>query len=451
MEKEINEEAYDLRVNKGMLPTLAIAGHIFYVDINMDKLRPKDDFKSKGINFNEIKDYYDRDRRAYVIPYNPTTHEFQESDVFKLTELPKDTIMVQFPHQYDLDKVGWNKKHGISFSHKDVPQMHHEAQILPWEDTNIIEHIKRNVAEQLLPKKEFISIYTIKDTLFKIPTDATRVLPTHTIQWTEFLVDVNQLELREKNNPQNVISLRDMDEKPINGYEFWYSSKSKGLTTYAEEGANLISIPDFSLLDPIGMAKKYNVAEDKMKEMSDFKLMVNQDVVDKIANKGIMPTIDIAGHPFYIDLSNDKLIPKNDIWSRGIIFSELKHYKQKDQSFIIPYNNKTHTFQEVSLNAKEIPENLIIVQIPSKRNLDPIYQNKISNFNSSDFLKKNGVHLRFEAKVIAWQHTKFAETIKNNTQQAIREIQKSPKTTGKKLVGTQQINQPQNKQKSRRM
>ncbi|MGJ1359996.1 hypothetical protein ACR79K_25155 [Sphingobacterium siyangense] len=49
MENEINQEAYDLRVNKGMLPTIDIAGHTFYVDIRMDMLRPKDDFLSKGI------------------------------------------------------------------------------------------------------------------------------------------------------------------------------------------------------------------------------------------------------------------------------------------------------------------------------------------------------------------------------------------------------------------
>lgn len=39
-EKNINEDAYDLRVNKGQLPTIVIAGHIFFVDIRMDMLRP---------------------------------------------------------------------------------------------------------------------------------------------------------------------------------------------------------------------------------------------------------------------------------------------------------------------------------------------------------------------------------------------------------------------------
>ncbi|WP_078225670.1 hypothetical protein [Flavobacterium sp. LM4] len=414
----------DLRLNKGILPTLDIAGHTFYVDLQMDKLRPKDDFKSKGINFTEIKDYYDRDRRAYVIPYNPTTHEFQQDDVSAMTELPKDVIIVQFPNQYELDIVGWNKKYNNSFINQDVKQMHFEARTLPWVDTNLIEHIKRNVAEQLQPKEEYI-VNEPKDNLYRIPTDTARVLPTYKIHETEFIVDVNQLKLRGKDNPKNVISISDMDEKAIQGYKFWYSPKSKSLTTYAEQGAKLAEIPDFVKLDPIGMAKKHNISEDKIAEMDDFKLMVNQDAFDKIAYKGIIPTIDIAGHTFYIDLFNDKLHPKDDIWSRGIIFSELKYYySHKDNTFTIPYNQRTHTFQEVSLNVKEIPEDLIVVQIPQKRTLDPIWQNKSGNLNSSDYLKKEGVHLHYEAKVIPWHQTRFAETIKRNNSQQVKAEQK---------------------------
>ena len=177
------------------------------------------------------------------------------------------------------------------------------------------------------------------------------------------------------------------------------------------------------------MAKKHNISEDKIDAMDDFKLMVDQDAFDKIAYKGIIPTIDIAGHTFYIDLFNDKLHPKDDIWSRGIIFSELKHYySYKDDTYTIPYNQGTHTFQEVSLNVKEIPKDLIVVQIPGKRTLDPIGQNKTSDLNTSDYLKKNGVQLQFEAKVIPWHKTRFAETVKrNNGQEVERKQLISPK------------------------
>lgn len=420
-------QLFDLRVNKGHLPTVDIAGHTFYVDLQMNRLRPKDDFRSNGIEFDRIKEYYDRERRAYVIPYNPATHEFQQDDVFKMTGLPKDTLIVQFPHEHELDIVGWNRKHGIDPAKREVARMHFEARTLPWEDTNLIEHIKRNVAQQLLPKEEF-TINGPKDSLYRIPTDESRVLPTYEIHGTEFIVDVNRLELREKANPKNTIPLSDMEENAVRGYRFWYSPKTKSLTSYSEREAKYTEIPDFVELDPTGMAKKHGISEDRMAEMDDFKLMVDQDAFDKIAHKGIMPTIDIAGHTFYIDLPKDKLHPKDDIWSRGILFSELHYYySQKENTFTIPYNKLTRTFQEVSPDAKEIPEGLIVVQLPGKRLLDPIRQNKAGGLNNSDFLKKKGVRLHFEARVIPWLHTRFAETVKmNNASEARAEPKQKP-------------------------
>jgi hypothetical protein len=78
----------------------------------------------------------------------------------------------------------------------------------------------------------------------------------------------------------------------------------------------------------------------------------------------------------------------------------------------------------VSLNVKKIPEDLIVVQIPSKGTLDPIGQNKAGNLNISDYLKKEGVHLHFEAKVIPWHQTRFAETIQRNNSQQVKSEQK---------------------------
>ena len=53
-EPDANNAAFDMRVNKGILPTIEIHGHTFYVDIRINKLRPKDNFLSNGIVFSEL-------------------------------------------------------------------------------------------------------------------------------------------------------------------------------------------------------------------------------------------------------------------------------------------------------------------------------------------------------------------------------------------------------------
>ncbi|SMO72053.1 hypothetical protein SAMN06265171_105196 [Chryseobacterium rhizoplanae] len=147
-EKNINEEAYDLRVNKGQLPTIMIAGHTFFVDIRMDMLRPKDDFLSKGIVFSDIQNYYDEDQNSYIIPYNRRTHEFQDIDFSMINEFPKDLIAVQFPIENELDRIGWNRHHGFELTEglsKQGFKMQFEAKQISWEDTVLADMIKSNL------------------------------------------------------------------------------------------------------------------------------------------------------------------------------------------------------------------------------------------------------------------------------------------------------------------
>lgn len=148
MEKEFNQELYDMRVNKGMLPTIEIAGHTFYVDIRMDMLRPKDDFLSKGIVFSNIENYYDVDKRTYTIPYNPKTHEFQAPDYKTIKEFPKDLIIIQFPSERLLDRIGWNRHHGFELTDglaKEGLKLNFKAKQIAWEKTFVADLIKSNL------------------------------------------------------------------------------------------------------------------------------------------------------------------------------------------------------------------------------------------------------------------------------------------------------------------
>jgi len=152
MENSFDQDAYDLRVKKGMLPTVDIAGHTFYVDIRMDMLRPKDDFLSKGIVFTDIQNYYDADKQLYTIPYNPKTHEFQEPDFLTIKEAPRDLIAIRFFSEKLLDRVGWNRKYGFELTNGLSEQglkLQFTAVCIPWEKTWLNKIIKINMEAEM--------------------------------------------------------------------------------------------------------------------------------------------------------------------------------------------------------------------------------------------------------------------------------------------------------------
>ncbi|WP_204328339.1 hypothetical protein, partial [Stenotrophomonas maltophilia] len=74
----------------------------------------------------------------------------------------------------------------------------------------------------------------------------------------------------------------------------------------------------------------------------------------------------------------DMLRPKDDFLSKGIVFSDIQNYYDEDKrTYTIPYNPKTHEFQEPDYrNIKELPKDLIAVSFPSERLLDRIGWNR---------------------------------------------------------------------------
>jgi hypothetical protein len=255
-----------------------------------------------------------------------------------------------------------------------------------------------------------------------------RELPVINIEGTDFIVDVTKLELREKADPINTITFEDMRDTG-DGYTFEYNLRNKNLPNVFDRESITVKIPEFVAIDPEGMAARYNYPLEEIKGKSDFELMVDQKAFDMRVNKGILPTVDIAGHTFYVDIRMDKLRPKDDFLSNGIVFSDIdRYYDLEKRAYTIPYNPKTHEFEEPDyFNLKELPNDLIAVRFPSERLLDRIGWNRKYGFEITHGLVRNGLKLHFAAKNVPWEKTFLADLIKSN----LKGEKKQEKTTQK--------------------
>lgn len=224
----------------------------------------------------------------------------------------------------------------------------------------------------------------------------------------EWIVDVNKNEIREKANPNNVYSIFEMDDRG-NGYSFDHYDKETGKTIS-------VDLPPLVILDPERMATKYHVADIAGK--SDFEVMVNQELLHRRITLGELPTVSIAGHTFYADARINLLRPKDDFSTMGICFTDLDHcYIEENNSYGFPYNPKTHQFQELdSSNLVEYPKDLLFIEIPHERLLDPVGWNRRHGWPEVDSLKETGLNLDFTAKIIPWHKTGIDELIAQNKQ-----------------------------------
>ncbi|MBT2559808.1 hypothetical protein J7E50_17955 [Pedobacter sp. ISL-68] len=250
-----------------------------------------------------------------------------------------------------------------------------------------------------------------------------RELPVVNIEGTDFIVDVKKLELIESNNPNNTISLFEMrDLRNHNGYAFEYSLTEKNIPSSFIRGETVtVSLPELVTLDPEGMSAKYGVPLEMFATKSDFDLMVDQTAL-KERLSGLLPIVDIAGHPFYVDLRMDMLRAKDDFLSEGIVFSKIEdYYVDGKEEYCIPYNPKTHEFKEIDFSSiTEIPKDIIVVSVPHESALDPIGYNRKHGFEELSNLKESNLKSHFKAGQVAWKDTGIEETIRENKANSIK-------------------------------
>lgn len=233
-----------------------------------------------------------------------------------------------------------------------------------------------------------------------------RELPVYTIEGTDFLVDVEKLQIRENGNPENTISILDDMRDVGDSYVFDYNSKEKNIPGFLSDDKDItvIKMPELVTLDPMGMCEKYGYRLEDITHKTDFDLMVDQSALQQRL-MGRLTTVDIAGHTFYVDIPMDMLRPKDDFLSNGIVFREIDHYYDEDKgAYIIPYNPQTHEFQELDYDGIiALPKELIAIQIPHESVLDPIGINRKVGLDEMNDLKRTNIRSHFEAGIVDWK------------------------------------------------
>lgn len=241
-------------------------------------------------------------------------------------------------------------------------------------------------------------------------------LPTIKIEGTEFLLDVGQLLLIQKDSPENTISFFEMEDKG-DCYSFDYNRKSHNIPAPWDRAEDNVRIQLLQLveMDPDGMANKYGLSPKQIHGKSDLDIMVDSSALEQRL-KGRLTTIEIDGHTFYVDIPMDRLRPKDDFLSKGIVFSEIDHYYEEEkQLYRIPYSPSRHEFQEVDFeNLTELPKELILIEFPYERILDPIGFNRKHGVDPLWGLKETGIRSHFEARKVDWKETGLEEMIEEN-------------------------------------
>ena len=144
-------------------------------------------------------------------------------------------------------------------------------------------------------------------------------LPVYKIKDTDFYVDVMSNRLLEKGNLRNTILFSQMDYKG-RYYELDFNPRIKNVGSSIHPGEQL-RVPQLVKLDAFGLAVKFDKSVAEVEKLSDFELMVDQDLLEKRLS-GELPKMLVCGQYFFVDLENGLLRPEGHDRSAGIVFSK---------------------------------------------------------------------------------------------------------------------------------
>ncbi len=246
-----------------------------------------------------------------------------------------------------------------------------------------------------------------------------RELPTIARAGTEFVVDITEFALREKSNPENRIYINEMSEFG-QGYLFQYNIKEGRVPTpWTEDYLKdlvYVKIPEFVALDPVGMAKKYNLTVEEIRNKRDFDLMVDREAFDRRVNKGVLPTINIQGCIFVVELDKGVLRPNADFSSKALVLTDFKdHLFYDGDCYMVPFDTKAKEFRRLDYDTiTKLPEELILVSFPNERQMDPVGWNIRNGLDPKFALKTIDLKPEIVPDIIPWGETMIPGIIKDN-------------------------------------
>lgn len=261
--------------------------------------------------------------------------------------------------------------------------------------------------------------------------------PVYNLYGTAFVVDVDLLELRQKENPNNTISFLDMEDKGTH-YLVLYDKVEKKQLPFEPDNIDpnhivAAIVPPLKELDPEGMALRYGCTVQEMAGKTDYEIMVHQDTLLKRL-AGELPQTTIYGHTFYFDWRLKELRAKDDMQATPLNFKNMA-MNSDGTAYICAYHIPTKSEYHIDVSATKLPENVVFLEIPYELKFDPVGVAREYGLEDTALLRRFPIPKVIEVKVTPLSETELPMIIAANLKKAQTEKQEQQpqERKGKKI------------------
>lgn len=222
--------------------------------------------------------------------------------------------------------------------------------------------------------------------------------PIFTIAGTDFYVEIHSQTLIEVADPKNYLPVGDMTDMG-DRYRFPYHPTYKNWPCELDDPRESfdVEVPYLITLDPEGIAGKHSIDPEELKGRKDIEFLNPnyEGFLARIAGK--LPTIEIAGDEYVIDLENTQLrlttgagqqLSFNDMQKGCPLYEDFSYRFAYDTAGrkLVPIESASH-------------DNAIMVVLPDEVVLDPVGLARRLGYSDDHYIRDYPIAKKLVAEI----------------------------------------------------
>jgi hypothetical protein len=231
-----------------------------------------------------------------------------------------------------------------------------------------------------------------------------------------FIIDAENRALKQFNKPGNIFSYNDLkDEGGYYSIQF-DTNRNKIVLDLLEFGKHYdhiinVVIPSAVIDAPDSLSEDFKLDLNISSQKESWGFFIgDENLAMRLSGK--LPHIDLAGTDFTIDWRLKELRETELPWKH----ISLRDMEMSDsgEEYLCFYNVKTHELFEPDENLLELPENVVVLEIPYEIKLDPVAVAREYGIGEIDLLTDHPFQMKLAAKVTPLLETGLPDFIKQN-------------------------------------
>lgn len=175
----------------------------------------------------------------------------------------------------------------------------------------------------------------------------------------------------------------------------------------------------------------FRVPKQDPKELDLYKSLTGEAAL-KHRLQGMLPIMDIAGHPFYVEVRLMHLRPKDNFLSKGLDLNYGGSFDEDAKQYSFYYNKRTMEEAAIPEDIKVLPKNVVLIKFPNPYALDPVMMAKLNDKDPRSYLKEFPLLMYREAEVVPLEKTELAQLVEKNKQNELAAKHATKKKTASK-------------------